>query len=143
MKEQIVLRVVSKMVIPYIMVFGFYVITHGELGPGGGFQGGVILASAFVLYCLIFGVEAGAKVIPQRVLHFLVAVGLLFYAGVGLLGVFRGTRYLDYSVLSPAHPQAAESLGMTLVENGVGITVAAVMITIFNRIASYSTGKAH
>ncbi len=142
MKEQIVLRVVSKMVIPYIMVFGFYVITHGEPGPGGGFQGGVILASAFVLYCLIFGVEAGAKVIPQRVLHFLVAVGLLVYAGVGLLGVFGGTAYLDYSVLS-ADPQAAESLGMTLVENGVGITVAAVMITIFNRLASYSTGKAH
>ena len=87
MREQIVLRIVSKMVIPYILVFGFYVITHGERGPGGGFQGGVILASAYILYCLIFGLEAGRRVLPPRLLDVLVAIGLFAYAMVGWFGI--------------------------------------------------------
>jgi multicomponent Na+:H+ antiporter subunit B len=116
------------------LVFGFYVITHGELGPGGGFQGGIVLASAFILYGLVFSAEEMRKIVPQRLSDSLACFGVLLYAGVGAFTVAAGYSLLDYTPLSPAHPEAAESWGMTLVEYGVGITVAAVMITVFNEL---------
>ncbi len=132
-EEHVVIRVTSKMLIPYIMIFGFYVIAHGEIGPGGGFQGGVILAAAYILYCLVFGVEAGSRALPRRAVEATMALGVLFYAGIGVLGMFRGAAFLDYRVLL-SDPASAEPLGMTLVETGIGFTVAAVMITVFNMI---------
>ena len=141
MREQIVLRFLAMMIIPFILIFGFYVITHGEIGPGGGFQGGVILASAFILYSLIYGVKETQRVIPRRVLEYLVALGILLYAGIGILGLLGGKAFLDYSVLGSTDGTAAESLGVTLVEYGVGITVAAVMVTIFNMVAEKHDGS--
>lgn len=137
MKEQTVLRVLAKFLIPFILVFGFYVITHGELGPGGGFQGGVILASAFILYALVFGLPRLKQALPTRVVDTLVAVGLLLYIGVGVLGLLSGDSYLDYRALGflGGNAQDAEAWGMTLVEYGVGITVCAVMVTIFSKVA--------
>ncbi|MFQ5654636.1 MAG: Na(+)/H(+) antiporter subunit B [Planctomycetota bacterium] len=135
MREQIVPRVVGKMLIPYVLLFGPYVITHGELGPGGGFQGGVILGSAVILHALIFGVRESRKALPRGAIDVLLGLGILLYAGVGVLGLLLGGSFLDYSVLVKSNPAAAEALGMTLVEYGVGITVAAVMITLFNKIA--------
>lgn len=135
MRDQVILRVVSKVIIPFILVFGFYVITHGELGPGGGFQGGVVLASAFVLYGLVFGLEELETVVPRRVSDLLAGAGVLVYAGVGLVGVLGGHNFLDYTPLRISGSEAAESWGMTLVEYGVGITVAAVMLTVFREVS--------
>ena len=66
MKHHRVLRIVSKLLIPFIMLFALYVQFHGDFGPGGGFQAGVILASAFILYGLIFGLENARKVAPPQ-----------------------------------------------------------------------------
>ncbi len=134
MTDLVILRVVTKLMIPFILVFGFYVITHGELGPGGGFQGGVILAAAFILYGLVYGAEEMRRILPRRISDALACLGVLLYAGVGAYGALAGYRFLDYTPLRPAHPGAAESWGMTLVEYSVGMTVAAVMITVFNEI---------
>lgn len=135
MKDQGVLRIVTKWMIPFIMVFGFYVVTHGELGPGGGFQGGVILGSAFILYALVFGADHADKVVPRRVLDVTASLGVLIYAGVGTYCMLAGRAFLDYGAIAPLDPAGAESWGMTLVEYGVGITVAAVMIICFNEVA--------
>ncbi|MCA8959755.1 MAG: Na(+)/H(+) antiporter subunit B [Planctomycetes bacterium] len=134
MEEQVVVRLIAKMLIPYILMFGFYVIAHGELGPGGGFQGGVIIASAYILYCLVFGLEAGRRAIPRGLIDALMALGVLLYASVGLLGLFRGAAFLDYRALG-ADMATASPLGMTLVETGVGFTVASVMIIVFDSMA--------
>lgn len=141
MRDKVVLRVLAKIMIPFVLVFGFYVITHGEIGPGGGFQGGVILASAVILYSLIFGLEAGQKVIPRAFLDFLMVLGICIYAGWGVVAMFQtevGGAFLDYGAVAPGHPGAWEAHGMAIVETGVGITVAAVMVTIFNKIAEGS-----
>ncbi|MBI2360546.1 MAG: cation:proton antiporter, partial [Deltaproteobacteria bacterium] len=90
MKDQVILRVVTKVTVPFILVFGFYVITHGELGPGGGFQGGVVLAAAFVLYGLVFGLDDLEAIVPRRVSDALAGVGVLVYAAVGLAGILGG-----------------------------------------------------
>ena len=125
-----ILRVVSKLLIPPIMLFALYVQFHGDFGPGGGFQAGVIFASAFILYALIFGVDNARKVAPAWLTRLMLAAGLLLFAGVGLVTMLLGGDYLDYSVLSN-DPHAGQHLGITLIEFGVGTTVAGAMITIF------------
>ena len=125
-----VLRVIAKFMIPLILLFALYVQFHGDFGPGGGFQAGVIFGAGIILYCLIFGLDAGLQVIPQWFLRIGVALGVLLYAGVGVAGLILGGKYLDYNVLAhdPIHGQ---HLGIFLVELGVFITVASVMITVF------------
>lgn len=130
MKHKAVLRVCSKVLMPPIMLFALYVQFHGDFGPGGGFQAGVIFASAFILYALVFGVAEARRVAPPAVTRATLALGLLLYAGVGVAGMLRGGNYLNYSVLGddPVHGQ---HLGILLIELGVGVTVASAMISIF------------
>mgnify|MGYP003979293379 CR=1 FL=1 len=130
MRHHLVLRVVAKFLIPLIMLFGLYVQFHGDYGPGGGFQAGVIFGSAFILYALIFGLENARKVVPEGYLLALVSAGLLLYVGVGYAAMFKGGNFLDYGVLASDFV-AGQHLGILLVELGVGITVGAVMIVIF------------
>ncbi len=125
-----ILRVVSKLLIPPIMLFALYVQFHGDFGPGGGFQAGVIFASAFILYALIFGIDNARKVAPAWATRTLLALGLLLYAGVGVAGIFLGGNFLDYSVLAD-NPVVGQHLGITLIEFGVGATVSGSMVTIF------------
>ena len=131
MKDQIVLRVIAKLFIPFILLFALYVQFHGDYGPGGGFQAGVIFAAAFVLYTLIFGLEAAKKVAKPSLVQSLVAVGVLLYVGTGIMGILLGGNFLDYNVLNHHDPVHGQHLGILLIELGVGITVASVMITIF------------
>ncbi len=130
MIRHVILRVLSKLLIPLIMLFALYVQFHGDYGPGGGFQAGVIFGAAIILYALMFGLEVAKRVFPPPVLEFLMAFGILLYGGVGVVAIFEGGNFLDYSVLShdPVHGQ---HLGILLVELGVGITVASVMATLF------------
>ena len=124
-------RVVSKIAIPFILLFALYVQFHGDYGPGGGFQAGVIFAAAFVLYALIFGVHNARRVLPDRLLQVLISGGLLLYAGVGVANMALGGAFLDYDTLFPAHPEEGQHIGILLVELGVGITVAGVITAVF------------
>jgi multicomponent Na+:H+ antiporter subunit B len=135
MSQQTLIRVIAKMTIPFILVFGIYVILHGELGPGGGFQGGVILAAAFILYGLVFGADELRRRIPTSVWDACMALGALLYASVGLACVFFGGTFLDYGMLESTHAADGEALGMSLVEYGVGLTVCSVMVTIYLMIS--------
>ena len=134
MSSNIILRAVAKLFIPFIMLFGLYVQFHGDYGPGGGFQAGVIFAAAFILHALIFGLEETQKVARPSVVEVFVALGVLVYAGTGVVALLKGGTFLDYGFLEhdPVHGQ---HLGILLVELGVGITVASVMITIFYNFA--------
>lgn len=130
MKRQSILRIVSKLLIPYILLFALYVQFHGDFGPGGGFQAGVIFAAAFILYGLVFGLQTARRAAPPALLERSAALGVLVYAGVGVAAMLRGGAFLDYSAL--AHNAVhGQHDGIMLVEAGVGITVASVMILIF------------
>ena len=131
MSHHLILRVAAKLLIPFILLFGLYVQFHGDYGPGGGFQAGVIFAAAFVLHALVFGVEAARRIAPARLLEAGIAGGVLLFAGTGLAGLFLGGHFLDYNVLSGGDPVEGQHHGILLVELGVGITVASVMITVF------------
>jgi len=129
-KANTVLRATFKPLIPFIMIFGLYVQLHGDYGPGGGFQAGVIFAAGIILYALIFGPRATGRIFTRRRLELLVASGVLLYGSVGVASMLLGGNFLDYDVLlhDPLHGQ---HLGILLVELGVGFTVTAVMIGLF------------
>ncbi|MBS3909647.1 MAG: Na(+)/H(+) antiporter subunit B [Actinobacteria bacterium] len=129
--EHVIGRTVAKLLIPFIQLYGFYVIAHGELGPGGGFQGGVILGASIILYTLAFDIEAARKRLSQKVSDLLSSTGVLIYGGIGLLCIAAGGAYLEYGKLPLGDAAFASHLGIYGIEIGVGITVAAVMITIF------------
>ncbi|MBL1142875.1 MAG: Na(+)/H(+) antiporter subunit B [Proteobacteria bacterium] len=134
MEHHLVLRVVARLLIPLIMLFALYVQFHGDYGPGGGFQAGVIFAAAFILYGIIYGVDSLREVVHPGVVRSLAAFGVLLYAGVGVTGMLMGGEFLNYSVLS-TDPVAGQHLGILLIEAGVGITVASTMIILFYAFA--------
>ena len=134
MRHHLILRVVAKMLIPFILLFGLYVQFHGDFGPGGGFQAGVIFGAAFILYALVFGDDQARQVIPDKALILLVPLGLILYAVTGFYGLILGGNFLDFNVLLNSS-KAGQHIGIFLVELGVGITVAAVMISIFRAYA--------
>jgi multicomponent Na+:H+ antiporter subunit B len=125
-----VLRVVAKLLIPFILLFALYVQFHGDFGPGGGFQAGVILAAAMVFYAVIFGLDNARKVLPDRLVETMVAAGVLLYLGVGIAGLLLGGNFLDYFVLA-ADPVAGQHRGIFWIELGVAITVCGVMLKVF------------
>jgi multicomponent Na+:H+ antiporter subunit B len=131
MIRQTILRAVAKLFIPYILLFALYVQFHGDYGPGGGFQAGVIFAAAFILYSLIFGLRAARRVAPPGLVEKFIAVGILLYAGTGVVTLLLGGNFLDYNVLDQHDPTHGQHLGLLLIELGVGITVSAVMVTVF------------
>ena len=135
MRDQVILRVGIKVLIPLILLYALYVQFHGDYGPGGGFQAGVIFAGAFVLYGLLFGLTAVKKVAPEGLLTILAPIGVILFAGTGVFSLFRGAVFLDYDVLR-ADPHDGQHLGILLVELGVLITVASVMLGIFYQFAA-------
>lgn len=130
MKDQLILRVVARLLIPFILLYALYIQMHGEYSPGGGFQAGVIFASAFILFCLIYGLKKTLKVISLDELRILACIGVLLYLGTGIVTMLFGGNFLDYSTLLP-DTVAGQKLGITLIELGVGITVFSVMLIIF------------
>ena len=130
MKHNLILKVVSKFLIPLIFLFALYVQFHGDFGPGGGFQAGVIFSAAIILYALVFGVDDAKKVIPPHILRILASLGVLIYAGTGVATLLLGGNYLEYGVLASTQV-AGQHLGILVIELGVGITVMAVMLIMF------------
>jgi len=133
-KRDLILRVVAKVFLPFILVFALYVQFHGDFGPGGGFQAGVIIAAAVVFYALIYGLANARRLVPERVVESMMAAGVLIYAGVGLMGLVLGGNFLDYFVLD-RDPVAGQHRGIFWVEVGVAVTVSGVMLKIFYMFA--------
>ncbi len=135
MRHHLILRVVTKILVGAIILFAFYVQFHGDYSPGGGFQAGVIMAVAFILYGIVFGLRKVQAVFPTWLVHRLMALGVLIYAGTGIVSMLFGFDYLDYGAFSPEHPSHGQHTGILAVEAGVGITVTGVMIAIYYAFA--------
>ncbi|MBM3392130.1 MAG: Na(+)/H(+) antiporter subunit B [Betaproteobacteria bacterium] len=139
MRHDLVLRIVAKLLIPFILLFALYVQFHGDFGPGGGFQAGVIAAAAVIFYALIYGLDTARRVVPDRLVETMLAAGVLLYAGVGFAGLALGGNFLDYFVLA-ADPVAGQHRGIFWVEVGVAVTVSGVMLKIFYMFAARGRG---
>ena len=130
-----IVRVLSKILFPFLIIFGLYVQFHGDFGPGGGFQAGVVLAAAFVLYALVNGLGKLKKIISHALLEYLVPLGVLIFSGVGVTSWLMGGNFLDYGVLDKQDPSHGQHLGVLIVEVGVLVTVTSTMLIIFYSFA--------
>ncbi len=130
MKSFIILRIITKLIIPLILLFGLYVQFHGDYSAGGGFQAGVILAAGFILYNIIFGINVGKEILSQHMSRTFMGIGILLFIGVGLTGILLGDNFLEYNSLA-SNSKYGQMLGIFLIEIGVGLTVANVMILVF------------
>jgi len=131
----VILRIATKFLIPFIALFAFYVQFHGDYGPGGGFQAGVILSSSVILYALVYGLDAAKKAFPPSWVRIGMSLGVLIYGGTGVVTWLLGANFLDYSVL--AHEAShGQHYGIFAVEFGVLVTVTTVMIAIFYAFGS-------
>ena len=90
MQNNPVFRVAAKILFAPIIMFGLYVQFHCDYGPGGGFQAGVIIAAAFILHGLVFGLDAGRKLVSTKVNVLLMSIGVLLYGSVGVVSVLKG-----------------------------------------------------
>jgi multicomponent Na+:H+ antiporter subunit B len=141
--ENILIQTVSRLMVPFLQVYALYVIAHGHYSPGGGFQGGCILAASFILLVIAYDINAVKSRMSEKINTLYSIVGVLIYAGIGLVCLILGANFLDYGILHkilPASPVKARALGTLGVEVGVGLTVMAVMVSIFLNIA---TGGRH
>jgi multicomponent Na+:H+ antiporter subunit B len=137
--DDIIIRTVARILIPFIQLYALYVIMHGHHSPGGGFQGGVILGASFILYLVTHGLEEAKTRMSEMKAGLFSAFGLLIYSGIGVLCLILGSNYLDYGKLSTVLkvvPAQARSLGILGVEIGVGIAVMAVMFSVFFDIST-------
>ena len=141
-EQHLVIRIVSKILIPFILLFALYVQFHGDFGPGGGFQAGVIFVAAIILYTMLFGLSTARKVINQTFIQLIAAMGVLLYGCVGIVSMLSGGNFFDYNVLAN-DPIAGQHLGILLIEWGVGCTVASVMIIIFFNFAGRREMQQH
>lgn len=130
MSLDLILRIGTKLILPFILLFALYVQFHGDYGPGGGFQAGVISAGMVILVAITFGLERAKRVAPQALVECMVPLGVLIYAAAGVVSLVMGHNYLDYSVLSRDSAHGHE-LGILIVEIGVLITVAGTMTALF------------
>ena len=135
LRHHLVPRVVGRLLVPFIVLFGLYVQFHGDYGPGGGFQAGALISAGVILYALVDGEGKALEAISPRFLRGMIAGGAMLYVGVGIAGMLLGGNFLDYSVLAQ-DSIAGQHLGILLVEAGVGLTVTGTLLTVFHSFAA-------
>lgn len=132
--EDLIVRYVSRIVVPFVQLYGLYVVFHGHLSPGGGFSGGAIIGASMILYALAFNLAAGTKKVSHDFSLIMESSGGLIYAGVGLVGILLGANFLGNKVagIPLGTPGNLLSSGtIMIITFGVGIKVASTMITLF------------
>jgi multicomponent Na+:H+ antiporter subunit B len=134
LRHHLIPRLVGRGMVPFILLFAFYVQFHGEYSPGGGFQAGAIAAASIILYSLLEGDDRGRELVPEGLLRVMLAGGAFLYGAVGIACMALGGNFLDYSVLADV-PSDGQHLGLLLIELGVGITVSGVLLTVFHAFA--------
>lgn len=137
--DNLIIRTSVRLLVPFIQLYGLYVIVHGHYSPGGGFQGGVVLGASFILLALAYDLKTSLRFMSERVNNLLCNLGALIFVGIALLCALLGGLFLDYAALARLIPMADEewrSLGIFLVELGVGLAVMSIMASLFWDLAS-------
>ncbi len=136
--SSIILHFIARvLMIPFIILFGFYVLVHGEVGPGGGFQAGAVLAAAVILSRLSLGPQL--RIVSTRGLIVLAVAGLTLYGLTGLIPLFFGGEFLNYDRLPVPNRDGivfghvtVRSIGILLIEIGVMMGVMGVLGAMFD-----------
>ena len=135
-----VIDAASRLLVPFMWLFATYVLVHGHDSPGGGFQGGVILAASIILLRLVRGRDRLLGFTSNHALT-LACAGPLLYGGIGIATLLFGGNFLDYGALPlPLDPAEVRALGTLGIETGVMVGVTGVLVLIFDALASWNDG---
>lgn len=137
--HQIIIKNTCRLIIPFIQIFALYVIAHGHYSPGGGFQGGVLLAASFILYAISHDLRRSLRRFSEKSAALFGSMGVFIYAGTGFLCLLLGAEFLNYKMLAPllgVDEVMARSHGILIVEIGVAFTVMAVILWIYYNLSS-------
>jgi len=128
-----IVSLVSFTVAPFIMLFALYVIFHGHYSPGGGFQGGTMLAAAVLLVRLAAGSELGQLQFKKGWATPLGSVGVLIYFSTGFVALLMGGNFLNYRFLPLGCDDAVtRSWGILFIEIGVALAVMGILVAIYD-----------
>ncbi|WP_226989397.1 Na(+)/H(+) antiporter subunit B [Desulfuromonas sp. TF] len=132
--ESLIIQTAVRVMVPFVQIFGLYIVVHGHYSPGGGFQGGVVLGASFILLALAFDLKTSIRHFSERINNRLGNAGALIYTGTAALCAIMGGLFLDYSALDaiiPLGPIEWRSFGIFLVEVGVGLAVMSIMVSLY------------
>lgn len=125
---------IAALIVPFICIYGFYIILHGAVSAGGSFAGGIILGLAFIVYSTVYGIEEGRDKLPEKILIWIESYGTLWYVIIGMIGIFKGAPFLANKLagVDLGTPGSLYSGGLSsLLGLGVGIRVASTIVTLF------------
>jgi multicomponent Na+:H+ antiporter subunit B len=137
--ESLIIQTAVRVMVPFVQIFGLYIVVHGHYSPGGGFQGGVVLGASFILLSLAFDLKTSVRHFSERINNRLGNAGALIYTGTAALCAIMGGLFLDYSALDaiiPLGPIEWRSFGIFLVEVGVGLAVMSIMVSLYWDLSS-------
>ena len=135
--NDIIIRSITRLVIPFIQVYGIFVVLNGHISPGGGFAGGAMIGTSLVLYTLVFGIDKSKKKFSHRVSEIAESGGLLFYVFIGLVGMITAGSYLSNQAAGFSLGEAGSLLSggvIPLLMIAIGIKVASTFITLFHTL---------
>lgn len=134
-----IVHIACRGISPFIFLIGLYVFFHGHYSPGGGFQGGVLMAATILLLRLSLGAGLSQVVMPASITLRLSAVGVLIFAGTGVITMIFGGNFLDYHFLPLPwlDPAYLRYYGILLIEVGVVLTVMTTLIAIYDDLLGY------
>jgi len=137
-QNSVIVDLVVRVMSPLIQIFAFYVIFHGHYSPGGGFQGGALLAASILLQRVVLGRRRSARSFPPRLAIPFGAIGIAIYAGVGLWPLLTGGNYLQYDHLTlPLSVVFLRNTGILLVEIGIAFAVMGTLVSIYDDLSSF------
>lgn len=133
--QSLIVNIGCRVIVPFIFIFGLYVIMFGHYSPGGGFQGGTILAATVILMRMCLGKDATYEKFPPQLGLILGAIGLVIYGGTGLAALISGGNYLDYAAIPfPVSEAERRYYGILCVDIGVAFTVFGTLLSIFDSL---------
>lgn len=133
--DDLIVKNITKIVTPFIQLYGIFIILHGHISPGGGFAGGAVIGASLILYTLAYGLDEGHKLTPHNLTSKVESGGILWFVLLGMVGILFGGRFLD-------NQSAGFYMGgfgniisgglISLATIGIGLKVASTMITLFH-----------
>jgi len=133
--DDLIVKTITRMIMPFIQLYGVFVILHGHISPGGGFAGGAIVGSSLILYTLAFGLKKGHHKIPHSISSKIETGGILWFISLGIVGIIAGGNFLDNQSAGFYMGDLGRVISAGLIPLatiGIGLKVGSTIITLFH-----------